>query len=49
VEFQTETCQKGTPAEVIDSRGSLKVVEHLEGETVQRRAQRGEEELLRIL
>jgi hypothetical protein len=29
--------------------GSLKVVEHLEGETVQRRAHRGEEELLRIL
>jgi hypothetical protein len=27
----------------------LRVVEHLEGETVQRREQRGEAELLRIL
>jgi hypothetical protein len=42
-------CQEGAPAEVIDSRRILKVVEHLEGRTVQRRAQRGEEELLRIL
>jgi hypothetical protein len=29
--------------------GSLKVVEHLEGEIVHRREQRGEEELLRIM
>jgi hypothetical protein len=33
----------------LNQGGSLKVVEHLEGETVQRRAQRGEEKLLRIL
>jgi hypothetical protein len=49
VEFQTKTCQEGAPAEVTDSGRNLKVVEHLEGETVQRRAQRGEVELLRIM
>jgi hypothetical protein len=33
-------CQEGALEEVIDSRGSLKVVEHLGGKTVQRKAQR---------
>jgi hypothetical protein len=33
-EFGTRTCQEGAPAEVIDSRRNLKVVEHLGGKTV---------------
>jgi hypothetical protein len=40
VEFQTKTCQEGAPEEVLDSGGSLKVVEHLGGKTVQRKAHR---------
>jgi hypothetical protein len=40
VEFQTKTCQEGAPEEVTDSGRILKVVEHLGGKTVQRRAQR---------
>jgi hypothetical protein len=31
-------CQEGAPEEVLDSGRSLKVVEHLGGKTVQRRA-----------
>jgi hypothetical protein len=32
MEFQTETYQEGAPEEVLDSRRSLKVFEHLGGE-----------------
>jgi hypothetical protein len=39
------TCQEGAPAEVIGSRRNLKVVEHLGGETVQRRTQQKTESL----
>ena len=39
MEFQKETCQEGALVEVIDSGRSLKVVEHLGGRIVQRRAQ----------
>jgi hypothetical protein len=35
-EFGTRTCQEGAPAEVIDSRRILKVVEYLGGKTVQK-------------
>jgi hypothetical protein len=31
-EFQTRTYQESAPEEVLDSGGSLKVVEHLRGE-----------------
>jgi hypothetical protein len=48
VEFHTKTCQEGALAEVIDSRGSLKVVEHLGGEDC---AKKGTEKIesLRVL
>jgi hypothetical protein len=39
-EFQRKTCQEGALEEVTDSGRIIKVVEHLGGKTVQRRAQR---------
>jgi hypothetical protein len=41
MEFQTKICQEGAPAEVINSRRSLMVVEHLGGKTMQMKARRG--------
>jgi len=49
VEFRKRRARREHQRKLLNQGGSLKVIEHLEGETVQRRAQRGEAQLLIIL